>query len=294
MKRIIAAAVLLLSICSLSQARPVAEKDSLYYNGSQRFYYLYIPEVLNPAKPLVMMLHGYGGNADGYCPVMLETAEREGFAVCIPQGLPDNTGKNCWNVGYPMQRDLKRDDASYVCTLAQYIAESRHLNTRNMFLTGMSNGGEMCYTIAYRKPATFSAIASIAGLIMHEMYKGEKPRGQVPFMEVHGTADKTSMWEGDLSGTGKYGNYISVPSAIAMMSSMNRCSQVETEELPLKAADSNKVTLYRHIGGDPAWEGGPDTEVWLYKIDGGKHNWGLADLDTCDKVWEFFKKYLRP
>ena len=45
---------------------------------------------------------------------MLEVAEREGFAVCYPQGEKDAKGKNCWNVGYDVQQGLKRDDVGFV------------------------------------------------------------------------------------------------------------------------------------------------------------------------------------
>jgi polyhydroxybutyrate depolymerase len=55
----------------------------------------------------------------------------------------------------------------------------------------------------------------------------------------------------------------------------------------------NKVILHRHVGGTPAWKGGPEVEVRLYEIVEGKHKWGLEDMNTCEEVWNFFSKYLR-
>ena len=55
----------------------------------------------------------------------------------------------------------------------------------------------------------------------------------------------------------------------------------------------NKVILHRHMGGTPAWKGGPEVEVRLYEIVDGKHKWGLEDMDTCEEIWKFFSKYLR-
>ena len=56
----------------------------------------------------------------------------------------------------------------------------------------MSNGGEMCYMMAMKKPKVFGAIASIAGLTLNNMSRDYKM--PIPFMEVHGTADNTSKW----------------------------------------------------------------------------------------------------
>ena len=55
----------------------------------------------------------------------------------------------------------------------------------------------------------------------------------------------------------------------------------------------NAVVLHRYCGGEPAWKGGPEIEVRLYEVVGGKHSWAEADMDTCDEIWRFFSKYLR-
>ena len=85
--------------------------DSLVQDGTVRYHYVYVPETLLPERPLVIMLHGYGGKADGYRPEMLSCAKEEGFAVCIPQGLKAPKGKTGWYAGYPAQEGMRRDDA---------------------------------------------------------------------------------------------------------------------------------------------------------------------------------------
>ena len=116
--------------------------DSLVQDGTVRYHYVYVPETLLPERPLVLMLHGYGGKADGYRPEMLSCAKEEGFAVCIPQGLKAPKGKTGWYAGYPAQEGMRRDDDEFICHLAKEVARKYHL--KNLFLTGMSNGGEMC------------------------------------------------------------------------------------------------------------------------------------------------------
>jgi polyhydroxybutyrate depolymerase len=283
-----------LSTVSFSAAaqeeQPETTRYEIRHQGMDRSYWLYIPENLREDAPLVFVLHGYGGKAEGYRPEMVQTAKKHGFAVCYPQGEKDGKGKNCWNVGYPFQKGLKTDDVDFLCDLAKYLQKKYGFKKENTFFSGMSNGGEMCYLMAAVKPDAFAAYAPIAGLTMEWSYKKYTPIKAVPLMEVHGTMDKTSNWNGDPTNAGGWGEYISVPMAVGIWAAEARCTHTETTELPLKG---NKVVLHRHMGGNPAWEGGPAIEVRLYEIVGGKHKWGLDDMDTCEEMWKFFSIYLR-
>lgn len=260
------------------------------HQGMDRSYWLYIPDNLSEKAPLVFVLHGYGGKAKGYRPELLHTAKKYGFAVCYPQGAKDRKGKNCWNVGYPFQKGLKTNDVDFICDLAKHLQKKHGFNKKNTFLTGMSNGGEMCYLMAMLRPDTFAAFAPIAGLTMEWSYKKYSPKKPVPLMEVHGTMDKTSLWEGDPTNAGGWGEYISVPLAVGIWAAEARCTHSETIEMPLMR---NKVLLHRHLGGVPAWKDGPAVEVRLYEVIGGKHKWAFEDMDTCEEMWKFFSTYLR-
>ena len=279
---------------SVQQARcqePVL--DSLLYEGTVRYHYVYVPDTLLEGRPLVMMLHGYGGKAKGYRPEMLAAARREGFAVCIPQGLKAPEGKTGWYAGYPAQRGMRQDDDAFICLLAREVARKYDLG--NLFLTGMSNGGEMCYIIGRKYPSAFRAIASVAGLTMKWVADSLPFHGPVPFMEIHGTADKTSRWNGDLAGEGGWGAYIAVPDAVSAWVTENGCQKAwEQEALPLLKADSLPVTLHRWTDGLPAWDGGPACEVLLYEIQGGKHSWALDNMDSCTTILRFFRRWIRP
>ena len=260
------------------------------HQGMDRTYWLYLPENLPADAPLVLLLHGYKASAEGYRPEMIEVAKENGFALCYPQGALDGRGKTCWNVGYPFQEGLKTDDVDFLCSLARHLQKEHGLSRKNTFLTGMSNGGEMCYLMAYLKPDVFAAFAPIAGLSMEWSYRKYEAKQPVPLMEVHGTSDKTSLWEGDPFNEGGWGAYLAVPQAVAYWAAKARCTYEETLELPMVR---NKVIQHRYKGGEPAWEGGPAVEVRLYEVIGGKHTWALNDMDTCREIWDFFRMYLR-
>ena len=287
---------LLLGLALLSiplAAQPKCVQEFFHYGGRERSYQLYIPENAPAGIPLVMVLHGYGGKAEGYRPEMMEVAREEGFAVCYPQGRENSVGKTGWNVGYPTQADLKDDDRALVTYLAKLLQRKYGFSKENTFLAGMSNGGEMCYLLAWSGDRTFTALASVAGLTMKWIYDGRMPRRPVPFLEIHGTADKTSRWEGDPAGQYGWGAYLSVPSAVDAVVTLDRCPAYERTELPLKGPDARQVILHRYSGGLPAWKGGPSCEVRLYEVVDGKHSWAMNDLDTCREIWNFFSQYLR-
>ena len=286
----ILAFLLLVGTVSAQTDAPEAIKYEMRHQRTDRSYWLYIPENLRDDAPLVFVLHGYGGKAEGYQPEMMAVARKCGFAVCYPQGAKDARGKNCWNVGYPFQDGLKTDDVDFICKLAKHLQKKHGFNRYNTFLSGMSNGGEMCYLMASVRPDVFAAYAPIAGLTMTWSYKKYRDLKAVPLMEVHGTMDKTSKWEGDPPNEGGWGEYLSVPDAVGLWASLARCTHRQMTELP---QIRNKVILHKFLGGDPAWEGGPPIEVRLYEIIGGKHNWGLSDMETCEEIWKFFSIYLR-
>lgn len=238
--------------------------------------------------PLVVVLHGYGGKALGDGLRFIELADLHGFAVCWPQGAEDGTGHSCWNVGYPFQAGYRIDDTAYLRRLVRQLQKNFGVSRRNVFLTGMSNGGEMCYKMAAEHPETFSAIASIAGLTLTSM--STDYRRPVPFMEVHGTADKTSAWDGDPQNKGGWGAYLSVPAALSHIISANRCVGETISEIP---SEHKRVILHHFTEGIPSRRGGPSSEVLLYEVRGGDHSWSERYIPTCDLVWEFFSRYVR-
>ena len=250
------------------------------HQGMTREYYLYTPQNLKEGAPLVLCLHGYGGSGAHGNADLMDAADRHGFAICYPDGSPDPRGHKSWNVGYPFQKGMKTDDVDLMVKLSKHLKKEHGF--KDAFLTGMSNGGEMCYLTAQRKPKAFKAIASIAGLTLTDMMplKYKKP---VPFMEVHGTEDRVSEWTGDPEDKGGWGAYMAVPAALSHIIAANGCVSETITALPRKEG-RNQVILHHFQGGK--------ADVLVYKVIGGDHSWSDKDMDTCDAVLEFFSHYL--
>lgn len=261
--------------------------DSVKVDGHMRLLAMYLPDGLQPDAPLVMILHGYGAGIWRENP-MLAAADRHGFAVCLPQGLKDSQGQPSWNVGYPFQQGWKVDDVKALCRMARYAQQRYHLSRENTFLTGMSNGGEMCYLMAYSKQTTFKAVAPIAGLTMAWIYRQMEAPRPIPLMEIHGTEDRVSEWMGDMENKGGWGAYLPVPVAIGYWVARNRCTREEIERVEsLQGADGHVVVKHRFTGSVTG------CDVWLYEVIGGVHSWHTGDIDTGEEVWRFFSRYVK-
>ncbi|MBQ2518497.1 MAG: prolyl oligopeptidase family serine peptidase [Bacteroidaceae bacterium] len=278
--------MLMCLLCCSAMSAQTFVKDSLRVDGKMRRFVTFLPEGIKEEAPLVVVLHGYGGSIWRENP-MVAAAKRHGFAVCIPQGLRDPKGKPSWNVGYPSQAGWKQDDVKALCRIAQHVQKRHKLSRTNTFLTGMSNGGEMCYLMAFNnKQKTFKAVAPIAGLTMEWMYSQLEAKRPIPVMEVHGTADHTSEWGGDLENKGGWGAYMPVPLAVGYWVAKNRCTHEETERVESLKKDGHPVIKHRFTGGPTG------CDVWLYEVVGAGHKWHTDDIDTGEEVWSFFSKYV--
>lgn len=279
--------LLMCLLCCSAMSAQTYVKDSLRVDGKMRRFVTFLPEGIKEEAPLVVVLHGYGGSIWRENP-MVAAAKRHGFAVCIPQGLRDPKGKPSWNVGYPSQAGWKQDDVKALCRIAQHVQKRHKLSRTNTFLTGMSNGGEMCYLMAFNnKQKTFKAVAPIAGLTMEWMYSQLEAKRPIPVMEVHGTADHTSEWGGDLQNKGGWGAYMPVPLAVGYWVAKNRCTHEETERVESLKKDGHPVIKHRFTGGPTG------CDVWLYEVVGAGHKWHTDDIDTGEEVWSFFSKYVK-
>ena len=169
--------------------------ETLRSGGVERTYRLHLPANLPDNAPLVIVLHGYGGDANPEAFGMNATADRHGFAVCYPQGERDSRGKRGWNVGYPSQAEMPIDDVQFLEDLIGHLHRHYGLSRRNVFCTGMSNGGDMCYLLAAQRPDLFAALGPVAGFMSVAILREDKSLQPVPLFEIHGTADPTTRWK---------------------------------------------------------------------------------------------------
>ena len=124
----------------------------------------------------------------------------------------------------------------------------------------------------------------MAGLTLVEMAKRHNYTEPIAFMEVHGTGDTTSRWEGDPTDKYGWGAYLAVPLAVEAVVAGNKCMYQESTELP---AIANKVIFHRYYGSPSG------KEVHFYEVTNGGHNWATDSFDSCRTIMEFFKSNMQ-
>ena len=269
----------------------VIESFQFNDNGQIRDYFFYRPNSAQDNAPLIFVLHGYSGSAGGIMGYsgMNEVASEHGFAVCYPQGTSDQDGYNFWNVGYAFHQNQPVDDVAFLSSLASYLQNEYQLDSQRTFVTGMSNGGDMSYMLACQASDVFRAIAPVAGCMMEDIYNtcGDSP---VPVLEIHGTNDWVTLWNGDMQNNDGWGAYYSTQDGIDLWVETNGCIDSEHFLLPNPSnSDGSYIINHRYFNCTEY------AEVWLYEIVGGGHDWpgssGNMDIQASEEIWGFFSQY---
>ena len=286
----------------------VSEQRMVIHEGVEREYIIHVPENLNQDSPIVLVIHGYTGSAEGIAAYtgMNNIAEREGFIAVYPQGTIDSNGNTFFNVGYEFNDDSPINDVSFIRELVRSISQEFNLKRKKAFATGMSNGGDMSYLLACTSSDLFKAVAPVAGVLMKGLKDSCELNSPVPIFEIHGTADKISLFEGDLNNEGGWGAYYDLPSTIDFFAERYQLTNKSVKQTISKESGADyDIFFERH------WSDDLEEEVWMYRIEDGRHVWpgiklnwwnnplawfyfgsGNEDINASEEVWSFFKKYL--
>ncbi len=116
------------------------------------------PSSLDNTKPapLIIAMHGYGGNAENFSRVWADAAGKAGAILVIPRAMR-SVSMSGFGWG-----DL--DEAEVIVKSALSQAMSQHnVDTKRVVLTGFSQGASMAYGIAERAPSAYAGVIPVAG-----------------------------------------------------------------------------------------------------------------------------------
>ena len=202
-------------------------------------------EFVDGETPLIVSLHGYGGNsADhaAYFPLH-ERVNTLGFALLLPtghsNGKSDAQGNPFWNPTDHCCDGGKsgEDDVAY---LTELVAEAMAINDFGpVYFFGYSNGGFMSHHIACKGLPGLRAVASLAGTSYVEDSSCDAAP-PVSVLHIHGTADSVIRFEGeetepDVKGDGERAFYASAQDMVTRWSQRAGCDW--PENTPLIAID---------------------------------------------------------
>lgn len=284
-------------------------RDSLWYDGQKRTYVIHLPPSYDPTQlyPLVLVLHGGGGNAanaermTGFS----KKADEEGFIVVYPEGsgrlkrvlLTWNAGFCC---GYAVDHDS--DDVGFIRTLIANISSRYPINSSMIYITGMSNGGIMTYRLGSELSDIVAAIGPVVASIGGNATNGSslwvipEPVFPVSVIAFNGMLDGRIPYNGGRPANnftrGAY-SYLSVNDSISFWVHHNNCSQIPE----INISESGNIIVDTYKNGDNG------TAVVLYTIVNGGHAWPggekgtrfgdepTQEISATDIMWEFFKSH---
>jgi polyhydroxybutyrate depolymerase len=240
-----------------------------------RTYRLFVPPGYDGRQqlPLVLDLHGSGGNADGEARnSRLEAlAATERFLVATL----DAEGGN-WNV--PVEPN-RADDVQYVSDVIDHVAAQACVDPARVYATGFSGGARMSSLLGCGLGGRLAAIAPVSGLRAPAATCATRP---IPVLTFHGLADPQNTYDGHVPGRAAWVE--SVPDALAAWAAHNKCNPKIVFEDPPGPLSTMR---YKGCAGD--------AEVRLIRIDGLGHRWTHDEVDTTAVMWQFFKAHaLRP
>ncbi len=275
---------------------------TLVHQGIARQYDLHLPSSLAPhPRPLVVALHGLGQPVESlhaWLP-LIPVADREGFAVAYPKALDGRWGY--WpgaRVFVPGQDANEVDDTGFIAAMVQSLVAEGIADPARTYVTGVSRGALMAYTLMCARPDLFAAAAPLSSGMTEAQVAACHPDRQIPMLAVAGTADPIQFYDGWLPSP-PVPRLLSVPETMEFWRRQHGCEGQTIHQLPHR--DRDDPTRTRRVEWTGCKAGGP---VVLYKVIGGGHqppsyspnsedtrrSFGRRgeDIETAEEVWTLF------
>lgn len=283
----------------------VVEGGVLEHDNLQRSWKAYVPASLGGSPALVIVLHG--SMSDGTAARKMTyysfdvLAERNGFIALYPDGFDDHWNDCRASADYQANlRDV--DDVGFMRQLVAAMVDRYGVDPGRVFVTGLSNGGQMAYRIALEAPDLIAGAAAVIASLPAQESLGCEPSGQaVPMFILNGTEDFINRYEGglvDIFGNTSRGVVTSSEDTARYWASLAGYSGAgEREALPVTNPDDD-TSLERLYWSEPG-----RVPVELMTVKGGGHTFPNPvysapriigptshQADGAELIWAFFSR----
>ncbi|MBA56947.1 MAG: hypothetical protein CMK89_21065 [Pseudomonadales bacterium] len=305
--------------CSSRTLTPESAPDSpgryplsIKVDGLERSFIVHLPAAYDGKKPLpvVVMLHGGGGNAKAtnWETGWTDKADQAGFIAVFPNAAARNPNRRSsfalnpqlWNDGsdrfYPDQTVV--NDVRFLEALLDTLAASFAVNERRVYLTGFSNGASMSFLAAAKVPHRIAAIAPVAGACWIDPGALQPA---VSMLYITGSDDPLNLIEGGSPrlANGNSDAVRSKPKPPVRESILKWVKALGLSERSRLLEQENGVT--REVFGDR------DVEVVYIRVEGLGHTWaggrsilpasmvGASSdkINATNVIWDFFQRHAR-
>lgn len=260
---------------SASSERPAAgdHQLTLKHNGLDRAYLLHAPPGYDPSRPsaLVIALHFYPGVGASMRELagLDAKADKDNVLIAYPDGVGGgfNALVCCGS----------QDDVGFLTALTDHLVQTWRADPNRVFLTGISNGGDMSFRAAVEGTGRFAAIGVVSGgysgkLATAESYVPTSPvsvitfiGGQDRYASIFQTGVRT--WQQRLTCRPSP-KASGVPGVTRTLAS---------------CADGSEVSVYTIPDMGHSWPGAPSGQLAA----------PAAGVSATDLMWEFFAAHPR-
>lgn len=172
---------------------PGFREYAMDFNGRARANLLFCPPRLREPAPLLLALHGGGGNPAVMARITRfdVIARAEGFVVAYAAGCGPRPRRLNWNAGGPEYRGWSEkhriDDIGFLRALIRRLQADYPIDPERIYVTGMSKGGMMAYRLACEASDVITAIGAVAATMVVPCERMPK---KVAVVHVHGALDQ--------------------------------------------------------------------------------------------------------
>jgi len=265
--------------------------QTIYYDGNNREYELYIPENYNDSNVVPLLFNFHGGNGTMsdqiYLSDMRSLADENNFIIVYPQAIADPTDDGSLN--WIFKGDSDHDDIYFIESIIDELSSQYSIDLSRVYACGYSLGGEFVYELLCRLNNKIAAGVVVARTMGQYQYENCNPEHPTAIMTILGTEDYESNYDGVVYNGVTY--YISADDTHQYWTNYNN-TDVNPSEIELPNNNSSDgSTVTKRIWGN----GEACVSVVELRINGGGHDWpgstGNMDINSNNEIWDFVSQY---
>jgi len=181
------------------------------------------------------------------------------------------------------------------------LTNTRPIDQRRIFATGISRGGQASYFVACVFPDRIRAIAPVAMPMPKFMLDLCPDAPGIGVAILNGTDDPLVPYDGGQIKVGRRerGEVMSTDDTVDFWRSRNNCAAEPSEKAVLNPVNDRMQVIRT------SWEKCEHDPVLLYRIQGGGHTWPSGrqylprfvvgpvnrDIDGATEIWSFFSRF---
>jgi len=266
--------------------------ENIMFDGNNRQYTAYIPEIYSPStpSPILMAFHGGAGYAQDFMSYEADfrsIADTAGFILVYPQALEDPNNENN-STSWIHKEPTNHNDIYFVDALLDELSSNYSVDSDRVYICGYSLGGMFSYELACHLNDRVAAFSSVAGAAFIGAFYNCNITHPTASLNIVGTNDDTHPYN-DLIGW-----YYPVSEINNYWATVNNTDlNPSVIELPdINISDGSQVVRY-------SWENGDGcVSVEELKIINGGHDWpsplsfwANQDINANTEIWDFVSKY---